>query len=68
MPDEISVQIQDISGNPRLTNRQKVEKIDSLKGASKEEKFDFLNKNLRMWPGLSEEVAKFVSKGSKKDK
>ena len=60
--NEISLQIQDINGNTRLTNLQKVEKIAALKGAPKEDLFDFLNKNFRTGPGLSEEVAKFVSK------
>ncbi len=61
--NEISVQIQDINGNNKLTNKQKVKAISELKGAPREELFDFLNKNFRTGPGLSEEVAKFVSKG-----
>jgi len=61
--NEISLQIQDINGNTRLTNKQKVEKISVLKGAPKEDLFKFLNDNFRTGPGLSEEVAKFVSEG-----
>ena len=60
--EEISREIQDINGNTRLTNKQKVKQISELKGAPREELFDFLNKNFRTGPGLSEEVAKFVSK------
>jgi len=61
--NEISLQIQDINGNHRLTNKQKVKAISELKGAPKEDMFKFLNDNFRTGPGLSEEVAKFVSKG-----
>lgn len=65
--NEISLQIQEINGNPRFSNKQKVKMISELKGAPKEDMFDFLNKNFRTGPGLSEEVAKFVSKGRVKD-
>ena len=61
--NEISLQIQEINGNPAFSNKQKVDKIAALKGASKEDMFDFLNKNFRTGPGLAEEVAKYVSKG-----
>jgi len=41
----------------------KVKLIGELKGAPKEELFDFLNKNFRTGPGLAESIAKYVSKG-----
>ena len=56
-------QIQEINGSPALSPAQKAKAIANLKGAPREEMFDYLNKNFRTGPGLSEEIAKFVSKG-----
>lgn len=68
MPDqkaftaELIRQIQDINGNPALSPDQKAEAIANLKGASREDMFDYLNKNFRTGPGLSKSLSKFVSK------
>lgn len=60
--NEISLQIQEINGNPAFSPKQKVEKIGSLKGAPKKDLYDFLNLNFRTGPGLSEEIKKVISK------
>ena len=70
---ELSRQIQDINGDPKNTDKMRVEKIAALKGAPKEELFDFLEKNFRTGPGLHPEIERFISKNrsknlSKKDK
>ncbi len=68
MPDqksftvELISQIQDINGNPALSPDQKAQAIANLKGASREDMFDYLNKNFRTGPGLSKSLSKFVSK------
>ena len=68
MPDqkaftvELIRQIQDINGNPGLSPDQKAQAIANLKGASREDMFDYLNKNFRTGPGLSKSLSKFVSK------
>ena len=59
-------QIQDINGNNTLTAKQKAAAIANLSGASREDMFDYLNKNFRTGPGLSEEIAQFVSQGRPK--
>jgi len=55
-------QIQEINGNHVLSAKQKAKAISELKGAPREEMFDYVNKNYRTGPGLSEAMAKFVSK------
>lgn len=68
MPDQKSFtvelirQIQDINGNPALSPDQKAQAIANLKGASRQDMFDYLNKNFRTGPGLSKSLSKFVSK------
>ncbi len=49
---ELVKQIQDINGNPALTALEKSEAIKNLKGVSKQDAFDYLNKNFRTGPGL----------------
>jgi len=61
--DKLIKQIQDINGNPALSPDQKAAAIANLQGASREEMFDYLNKNFRTGPGLSESLARYVSKG-----
>lgn len=69
MPDQKSFtaelirQIQDINGNPALSPDQKAKAIANLKGASREDMFDYLNKNFRTGPGLAKSMAKYVSEG-----
>jgi len=46
--DEIVRTIQDIVSNPALTAKQKKQAIDSLKGATKEDMYDYMNKNFRI--------------------
>ena len=55
-------QIQDINGNPALSPLEKKQAIGNLQGASREDMFDYLNKNFRTGLGLSKNVAKAVSK------
>ncbi|MEE9215755.1 MAG: hypothetical protein V3U54_13450 [Thermodesulfobacteriota bacterium] len=60
---ELVNQIQDIVGNPALSPDQKAKAIANLKGAPREDLFDYLNKNFRTGPGLDKSIAKYVSKG-----
>lgn len=60
---ELISQIQDINGNPALSPDQKAKAIANLKGASREDMFDYLNKNFRTGPGLAKSLAKYVSQG-----
>lgn len=55
-------QIQDINGNPALAPWQKKKAISELSGASREEMFDYLNKNFRTGPGVSAALSSHVSK------
>ena len=55
-------QIQDINGNPSLSPLEKEQAIGNLQGATREDMFEYLNKNFRTGPGLSKNVAKAVSK------
>ena len=67
MPDQKSFtvelirQIQDINGNPALSPDQKAQAIANLKGAPREEMFEYLNKNFRTGPGLAKSLSKYVS-------
>lgn len=69
MPDQKSFtaelvrQIQDINGNPALSPDKKAEAIANLKGAPREEMFEYLNKNFRTGPGLAKSISKYVSQG-----
>jgi len=56
-------QIQDINGDPALTALEKKEAIGNLKGISRQDGMDYLNKNYRTGPGLAPSIAKYVSEG-----
>ena len=60
---EITKQIQNINGNPALAPHEKVKAISELKGAPKEDMFEFLNNNFRTGPGLHGNLAHLVSQG-----
>ncbi len=55
-------QIQDINGNPAFSAQEKQEAIANLKGAPREEMFEYLNNNFRTGPDLAEALRPFVSK------
>ena len=59
---ELIKQIQDINGNPALAPWQKKKAISELSGASRQDMFDYLNKNFRTGPGLSAAISTHVSK------
>jgi len=60
--NSLVLQIQEINGNHVLSAKQKAKAISELSGAPREEMFDYVNTHFRTGPGLSEEMAKFVSK------
>jgi len=60
---ELTKQIQDINGDPKLAGHEKALAIGNLKGISKQDAFDFLNKNFRTGMGLHGNLAKYVSEG-----
>ena len=53
----LSKQIQDINGDPANTKADIKKKIENLKGAPKEDMFDFLNTHFRSGPGLLLDIA-----------
>jgi len=59
---ELSDQIGEINGNPRYSPDKKVKLIGELKGAPKEDMYEFLNANFRTGPGLAEAIKKVISK------
>ena len=54
---ELSKQIQDINGDPANTKADIYRKIGELKGAPKQDMYDFLNTNFRTGPGLLLDIA-----------
>ena len=60
---KVTKQIQDINGNPAYTPEEKAKAILGLEGIPRESAQDFLNRNFRTGPGLSESLAHLVSKG-----
>lgn len=61
--EEITAQIRNINGDPKLAAHEKKAAIEKLKGAPKEDMFEFLNKNFRTGPGLHGNLVKYVSEG-----
>ena len=55
-------QVQDITANKTLTPRKQAEEIGKLKGAEKENMYDFLNKNFRVGPDLAFSIKAIISK------
>ena len=66
LTEGISIQIQDIVGNPAHTDKQKVKLIIELDGDNNE-LLDFTEKNFRTGPGLHQEIQKLISKDRVKD-
>lgn len=59
----LSKQIQFINFNPAMSGEEKARAISELKGAPKEDMFEFLNNNFRRGPGLEGSLAHLVSLG-----
>lgn len=62
----LSKQIQDINGDPKLSGPEKQAAIEGLKGAPKEDMYDFLNNNFRTGPGLDKSFRALISKNRPK--
>ena len=60
---ELINQIQEINGNHKLAPWQKKEAIANLKGAPRQEMFDYVLANYRTGPGLAEALSTHVSEG-----
>ena len=58
---ELTSKIQYINGNPAFSAGEKVEEINKLEGAPREDMFEFLNKNFRTGPDLAQSLRKYVS-------
>lgn len=60
---QLSKQIQDINGDPKLAGHEKKAAIEKLSGAPKEDMYEFLNRNFRTGPGLHGNLKHLVTEG-----
>jgi len=59
---QLTRQVQDITSNNSLTPKKQAEEIGKLKGAEKEDMYEFLNNNFRVGPDLALSIKKIISK------
>lgn len=59
---QLTRQVQDITSNNALTPDKQAEAIGKLKGAEKEDMYEFMNNNFRVGPDLAASIKKIISK------
>ena len=60
---QLTKQIQDINGDPKLAAHEKKAAIEGLEGAPKESVYESLNNNFRTGPRLSGNLKNLVTEG-----